>query len=613
MSTTVQELKRFMVGRPLPTDAEHHQRLSKTLALAVFSSDALSSVAYATEEILLVLAAAGTAAALQWSLPIAAAIVGLLLIVTTSYWQTIEAYPAGGGSYIVAMENLGTVAGQTAGAALMIDYVLTVSVSVAAGVAAITSAAPALLPYRVDLGLAAIAALTLANLRGVRESGRTFAVPTYGFVLCFASVVLWGLIHLFRAGMPAAALEPAAPAVTSVAAAITPFLFLHAFASGCTALTGVEAISNGVAAFQRPESRNARLTLLTMALILGGLFAGITVLAHAYGVMPRENETVVSQVARLSFGSGPPYYVVQAFTALILIVAANTSFADFPRLCSLHARDRFLPRQLTHRGDRLVFSNGIVLLGMVAAALLVLFGGDTHALIPLYAVGVFLAFTLSQAGMVVHWWRRRHPGWRRHMVVNGTGAVTTAIVTVIIAATKFTHGAWIVVLLIPALVVVFFRIHAHYDRVASQLSLTTYRPGAHPQNFVLVLVGGVHQASLQAVEYARTLGPHVTAVYVDQDGDEASVLEKWRQWGGDTPLVVLPSPYRELMPTLLAYIDRYHAVVKEDGYITLVLPEFVPRRWWHVLLHNQTALRLKAALMFKSGIAVVDVPYHLGA
>ena len=609
---TVHEMKRLMVGTPLPSEAERHQRLSKKLALAVFSSDALSSVAYATEEILLVLAAAGAAVALQWSLPIGAAIVALLVIVTTSYWQTIHAYPTGGGSYIVAMENLGTVAGQTAGAALMIDYVLTVSVSVAAGVAAITSAMPGLLPYRVGIGIVAIAALTVGNLRGVKESGRTFALPTYGFIVCLSGVIVWGGARLLT-GAGGEPLEAARPAVDHAVAIITPFLLLHAFASGCAALTGVEAISNGVPAFERPESRNAGMTLVAMAVILGTLFVGITLLAHAYGVMPRENETVISQIALISLGTTPFYYLVQSFTALILIVAANTSFADFPRLCSLHARDGFLPRQLTHRGDRLVFSNGILMLGVVSAILVVAFNADTHALIPLYAVGVFLAFTLSQAGMVVHWWRSRNAGWRRSMALNATGAVTTAIVTVIIAATKFTHGAWIVVVLIPVLVAVFFRIHVHYDRVASQLSLSTYKPAAHLENVVLVPIGGVHQASLRAVEYARTLGEHVTAVYVDQNGDERTVLEKWREWGGDTPLIILPSPYRDVVPTLRAYIERVRASVDRTGYVTLVLPEFVAKRWWHIVLHNQTALRLKAAFLFQPGVAVVDVPYHLRA
>jgi amino acid transporter len=599
-------LKQWLVGMPLPTAEERQQRLSKTLALAVFSSDALSSVAYATEEILFVLILAG-AAALSWSLPIGTTIMALLIIVTTSYWQTIHAYPGGGGSYIVAMENLGTVAGQTAGAALMIDYILTVSVSVAAGVAAITSAVPAWLPHRVALGLVAIAVVTLANLRGVRQSGQIFALPTYGFIASLGVLILWGGVRwVTGSSTPPPAALPAPGTMT-----VTLFLLLRAFASGCTALTGVEAISNGVTAFKPPESRNASLTLVVMALILGVLFTGITGLASAYGIIPNENETVMSQITRRVFGGGLFYYAIQAFTALILIVAANTSFADFPRLCSLQARDGFLPRQLTHRGDRLVFSNGILVLGVVAGVLLVVFHGETHALIPLYAVGVFLAFTLSQAGMVRHWWRLRDPGWRRHMAINGAGALTTGMVTVIIAGEKFMQGAWIVVALIPLLVVGFFRIHAHYTHVTAELSLENYRPMPRGPHYVIVPIGGVHVASLRALEYARTISDHVAAVYVDHDGDADRVQAAWQTWGLGASLVVLCSPYRAVARPLLDYIAKEHDAQGGKGFMTVVLPEFASRHWWHAFLHNQTALRLKGVLWFRRDIAVVDVPYHL--
>ncbi len=598
-------LKRWFVGSPLPSVAERYQRLSKRLALAVFSSDALSSVAYATEEILLVLVAAGSVA-LIWSLPVGLAIIGLLAVVATSYWQTIHAYPSGGGSYIVARENLGTPAGLVAGAALLIDYVLTVAVSVAAGVAALTSAVPALLTHRVGIGVAAIAVIMIANLRGVRESGRLFAVPTYGFIVCLGALILWGSARLFMTGEVPPVIIP-----HRTTNPVALFLLLRAFSAGCTALTGVEAISNGVPAFKPPESRNAGLTLVAMAVILGGFFAGITGLAYANGIVPRAEETVVSQIARLTFGSGVFYYATQAFTALILFVAANTSFADFPRLSSLLARDGFLPRQLTHRGDRLVFSNGIVALGALAAVLLVAFGGETHALIPLYAVGVFVSFTLSQAGMVEHWRRIREPGWARHMAINATGALTTGVVSVIIGVTKFTHGAWIVVVLIPMLIILFIRIRAHYDRVAAQLSLQGYQPTPEGTHYVIVPMGGVHRATLRALEYARTISPHVTAVYVDQLGDANRVLEKWSEWGGGTPLVVLATPYRSLARPLLEYIDRVHREQGGKGFITVVLPEFVPRRWWEHFLHNQSALLLKGALLFRRGIVVVDVPYHL--
>jgi amino acid transporter len=598
-------LKQWLVGTPLSNIAERHQRLSKTLGLAVFSSDALSSVAYATEEILLVLMLAG-AAALAWSLPIGLAIVALLVIVSTSYWQTIQAYPGGGGSYIVARENLGTIPSLTAGAALLIDYVLTVAVSAAAGVAAFTSAVPGLREHRIAIGILAIAIITLANLRGVKESGTIFAVPTYGFIACVALLIGWGAVGVVVAGAPAHPVEM--PAATH---SLSLLLILRAFSSGCTALTGIEAISDGVPAFKPPESRNAGLTLVAMTLILGTMFAGITFLAHTYGVVPREDQTVVSQIARHVFGGGVLYYVIQAFTALILFVAANTAFADFPRLSSFLARDRFLPRQLANRGDRLVFSNGIVTLGVLAAALLAAFGGETHALIPLYAVGVFLSFTVSQSGMVARWRRARGPGWRRQLAINATGAVATGGVALIIGVTKFVHGAWIVVLLIPLLIVAFLRIRAHYDVVVRQLSLEGYEPSAPVPPRIIVPIGGVHRATVRAVEYARTLNEHVTAVYIDQYGDANRVLERWGEWGHGTPIVVLTSPYRSMVGPLLDYIGRIREAQGGKGLVTVVLPEFMPSRWWQHFLHNQSALLLKGALLFRRDVVVVNVPFHL--
>jgi amino acid transporter len=598
-------LRFWLLGSPLTRAADRHTRLPKRLALAVFSSDALSSVAYATEEILLILVLAGSAA-LSWSLPIGLAIVGLLAIVVSSYRQTIEAYPTGGGAYIVATDNLGVVPGLVAAAALLIDYVLTVSVSVAAGVAAVISAAPLLDAHREVLGLTAIAIIVGANLRGVRESGRLFAIPTYGFVACIALLVGVGIIRLLVEGaghirrMPHEATSP-----------ITLFLLLRAFSSGCTALTGVEAISNGVPAFQPPEARNARITLVWMAVILGSMFAGITWLAHQLAVVPSESETVLSQIARRTFGGGALYYATQAFTALILILAANTSFADFPRLGSLLGRDGFLPHQLAHRGDRLVFSNGIFALGVLAGVLIVAFRGQVNALIPLYAVGVFLSFTLSQTGMIRHWWRQRGPLWRTHALVNGVGALATALVTAIIAVTKFAQGAWLVVLLIPMLVFWFWRIRAHYDRVARQLSVDGWVRPIPRAHRVVVPVAGVHRATLRALDYARRLGPEVTAVYVDYEGDHERVLSAWATWGEGVPLVVLTSPYRSLVGPLLQYLDGLRGQQEPAGVITVVLPEFVPRRWWHHLLHNQSAFLIKGALFFRPDVVVVDVPYHL--
>jgi amino acid transporter len=598
-------LKRWVVGKPMSLAQAHHERLSKTVALAVFSSDALSSVAYATEEILLVLVLAGAAAA-HLLVPVSVAITALLLVVVVSYQQTIHAYPSGGGSYIVARANLGATPGLIAAAALLIDYVLTVSVSVAAGVAALTSAVPALHAHRVALGVSFIALIAFANLRGVRESGRVFAVPTYLFVGTFAIMVGMGLWRWTQGD-----LVPFSPRQVETAVPLTWFLVLRAFSSGCTALTGVEAISNGVPAFKPGEAKNASITMGWMAGILGTLFLGITVLAWALHVTPAEDETVVSQIARSLFGTGLFYYLVQGSTMLILVLAANTSFADFPRLASLLSRDRYAPRQLTTQGDRLVFSNGILVLGGLAALLIVLFRGDTHALIPLYAVGVFISFTLSQAGMVRHWLADHGPGWRWRLAINGTGAVVTAVVTVVIAATKFTHGAWIVVLLIPLMVAGFRAISGHYAAMADELSLEHLAVEPPVTNTVLVLVGDVHMGVVRALRYAQALSSNPKAVYVEIDpGRTLRLEERWAKGGFGVPLVVLSSPYRSVLGPLFEYIERIKTQAPH-GVVTIVIPEFVPRHWWQHMLHNQTALLVKGAMLFRQGIVVVDVPFHL--
>ncbi|OLB39233.1 MAG: amino acid permease [Candidatus Rokubacteria bacterium 13_2_20CM_2_64_8] len=591
----------------MPLAQARHERLGKSIALAVFSSDAMSSVAYATEEILLILVLAGAAAA-HLANPIAVSIAGLLIIVAISYQQTIHAYPNGGGSYIVAHDNLGTVPGLVAAAALLVDYVLTVAVSVAAGVAAITSALPSLQGYKVVLGVLFVAAIALANIRGVRESGRIFAVPTYFFIVSFGVLLVGGFYR-----MVTGTLEPVTEPPPAAMEALTWFLVLRAFSSGCTAMTGTEAISNGIPAFRAPESRNAAITLAWMAGILATLFVGLTVLASALHVLPSDTETVVSQIARRVFGSGLLYYLIQAATALILVLAANTSFADFPRLSSLLARDRFVPRQFATLGERLVFSNGILVLAGFAALLLVAFRGETHALIPLYAVGVFISFTLSQSGMVHYWWTRRGPGWRHRLAINGTGALATGIVTIVIAATKFTHGAWIVVIVIPMLVVTFLAMHRHYEEVAEALTLEGLEGPPEFQHTVLVLVGDVHRGVVRAVQYARTLAPNATvrAVYVETDpGRTAKLEEKWGAWGLGVPLVVLTSPYRSLLRPLLDYIDHIQAR-GDDQMVTIVVPEFLPRRWWQHVLHNQTALLVKGALLFRKNTVVADVPYLL--
>ncbi|HEY63883.1 MAG TPA: APC family permease [Caldilineae bacterium] len=607
-------VRRLLVGSPLETSQAVHERLSKVKALAVFSSDALSSVAYATEEMLLVLVLAGTGAlALSW--PIALAIATLLVIVATSYYQGIHAYPSGGGAYIISKENLGVMFGLVAGAALLIDYILTVAVSVSAGVAAITSAVPSLYDHRVALGILFIVLITWGNLRGVRESGTIFAIPTYLFIVSFLMMIGTGLARAMTGQIIRAPVRE----TIEPTHALTLFLILRAFSSGCTALTGIEAISNGVMAFKPPEARNASRTLAAMATLLVTMFLGITWLSRAYGIVPVEGETVVSQLARAIFGDGSPFYfLVQATTAFILILAANTSFNGFPRLASLMARDRFLPRQLTNLGDRLVFSNGILILGGMAAALLALFGGSTHALIPLYAVGVFLSFTLAQVGLVRHSLREREPGWRRNIIINGTGAVATGVVLLVIAITKFIHGAWIVIVLMPMLVRMFQAIHHHYQMVRRQLSIRTPdiplpQPVRHHR--VIVPISGVHRGTLKALHYARSLSDDVTAVMVDVEPEQTQrVREQWEELNCSVPLVVLPSPYRSVQGPLIRYIDQVSASLGKGDTLTIVLPEFVPKRSWHYLLHNQTALLLKATLLYRRtehNEVIVDVPYYL--
>ena len=600
-------LKKLVVGSPLATAQARHERLSKTAALAVFSSDALSSVAYATEEILLILVLAGTAA-LHYSIPIGLAIAVLIAVVVSSYRQTIFAYPQGGGSYIVTKDNLGTLPGLISGAALLIDYVLTVAVSMAAGVAALTSAVPALYDYRVGIGVGFVTAITLANLRGLRESGKLFALPTYLFIGFVAVLIMYGLVR-WAFGWDAAAHVPD-PRIVAVQN-LSVFLVLRAFASGCAALTGVEAVSDGVPAFKPPEAKNARIVLAWLGVILISLFVGITFLTRHYHLTPLPEQTILSQLARQIFGDGVLYYVIQASTMLILVLAANTAFADFPRLSYFLARDGFLPRQFGSRGDRLVFSNGILILGGTAAALLVLFGGSTHALIPLYAVGVFLSFTLSQASMVRRWLVRHEPGWRWRWWLNAVGATTTGLVVVVITGTKFTHGAWVVVLLIPLLVMLFVAIRRHYADVAGQLSLDGYGGPPPMEHTVLVLAGDLHKGVIHALQYARTLSPSVKGVYVELDPEKTRRLEeKWIKWGMGVPLVVLSSPYRSLLQPLLEYLNHLLAL-GDNHMVTIVIPEFVTKHWWQHLLHNQTAFLIKGTLLFRKNVVVTDVPYHL--
>jgi amino acid transporter len=614
-------LRQIILGSPLPTTEHAHQRLSKVKALAVFSSDALSSVAYATEEILLVLVTAGLAA-LELSMPIALVITGLLVIVAASYYQTIHGYPSGGGAYIVAHENLGVWPGLIAAAALLIDYVLTVAVSITAGIVAITSAIPDLLSYRVVLCLLAIALIAWANQRGVRESGTLFSIPTYAFVTLLLMLIVVGLVRLLT-GTLSSASAPLASAASASVHPLTTLLILRAFASGCAAMTGVEAISDGVPAFQPPEADNAGKTLIAMAALLATMFLGITYLARTLAILPVEHESVVSQIGRQVFGTGPLYLALQAATAMILVLAANTAFADFPRLSSILSRDGYAPRQLANLGDRLVFSNGIIALALLAALLIVIFGGNTHKLIPLYAVGVFLSFTLSQAGMVRRWHKTRQGQWRLKATINGVGAAATGVVLLVVIDSKFTHGAWIILLLIPLLVGMFRAVHHHYRDMREQIALEqpslerSTQFGTARQFKVVVPISNLNRASLHAVQFARSLSRDVTAVIVDIDPQAtARVEENWRAWNLNVPLVVLKSPYRSVVRPLLTYLEETDRREPERGLAVIILPEIVPARWWQNLLHNQTTLLIKAVLLFRqerSGAArvVINVPYHL--
>jgi amino acid transporter len=600
----VHVLKRLLLGEPLSTAQARHERLTKLTGLAIFASDNLSSVAYASEEILRVLIIAGPAA-LELSTPLAVAIAVVIAIVIYSYRQTILAYPQGASDYIVAKDNIGAAAGLTAGSALLIDYTLTVAVSVSAGIAALTSAFPALFPLRVWLCVGAIALIAVGNLRGLRESGRLFALPSYLFIVGLLALLGVGFIRYTAAG------APPDPTAAEPVMALSAFLVLRAFASGAVALTGIEAVADGVTAFKPPEVVNARAVLAALAVIMTVLFVGTTALADLYDVIPQAHETVVSQLARQVFGGGIMYYYIQAVSMLILVLAANTAFADFPRLAFFMARDGYLPRQFGNRGDRLVFSNGVVMLTVVAAALIVIFDGDTHALIPLYAVGVFTSFTLSQASMVRRWLRLRPARWPWRVAISTLGATTTGTVLLVVAATKFVDGAWIVIALIAILIMTFAAIRRHYEDVAGQLSLDGYGTPEEMSHTVLVLVGDLHRGVVEALQYARTLSPGAKAVYVETDPERTRRLEeKWGRHGLGVPLVVLNSPYRSLLGPLLEYVQ--HLTERPGKHVvTMVIPEFIPARWWQHLLHNQTALLIKGALLFRRNVIVTDVPYHL--
>jgi len=602
-----QALRRFIVGERLPTARAMHERLPKYLALPTFAADAISSSAYATEEVLLVLVLAGSGA-LRYSTAVMLCIAVLFTIVAVSYRQTVTAYPSGGGAYIVARENLGLYPGLIAASALLVDYVLTVAVSIASGVAAIISALPILAGYRVELCLVFIAFITIANLRGVRESGKLFAGPTYLFVASMLLMLVSGSIReLLFPGSRAAA--PQVP----VEQPLTVFLLLRAFASGCAALTGTEAIANSVPSFRPPESRNAATTLMWMLAICVVLNIGAAGFAQAYHIVPDhlQRETVLSQLGRTVFGKGVLYYILQAATAIILTLAATTSFAGFPRLASILAKDSLAPRQLANLGDRLVFSNGILLLGAFSALLTVVFRGMVHALIPLYAVGVFISFTLSQAGMVRHWQKLRTANWHFAAAMNALGAVVTGVVVIVVASAKFIHGAWIALLLIPVLIAVFLKIAQHYRSLATALSTEGYAVPRALRHAVLVLVPGVHRGVVSALLYAKSIATEPEGVFVEIDPAETpKVQEEWYRLHLGIPLTVLQSPWRSLTDSVIQYIRTVRAERHVD-LVTVVIPEFATTRWWHGLLHNQAGLMLKFALMSEPGVVVTNVRYHV--
>jgi amino acid transporter len=604
--TVMRPAYRLIFGRPLRTSEGAHQRLDRPRALGAFGLDALSSVAYGPDEILYVVLLAGPAG-LAWNVPIGIAITVLLAIIVTSYRQTIFAYPHGGGSYTVARENLGTGASLVAAAALMVDYLTTVAVSVTAGVEAIIAFAPFLDAYRVQIDVGVVLLLMFVNLRGVREAGGLFVIPTYVFVGSLGLLIGWGLFQLtLGGGLPHVQSLPSQPVE-----AVSAFLILRAFAGGCTAMTGVEAIANGVPAFEPPETRNAASTLVILAVMLGALFLGVVTVGNAIGAVPSAQASVIAQIGQTVAGGNPLFYVVQISAAIILSLAANTSFNGFPLLAAIMARDGFLPHQFGHRGLRLAYSNGILVLGSLAIVLIVAFRGLTHALIPLFAIGVFLCFTLSQSGMVLHWRRLGGLGWLAKLTINGLGAITTGVVTAIVITTKFLEGAWIVLVLIPLLVWAFVQIHKHDLEEANELQVD--RPPPPPTaapHSVLIPVARLDRSVAATVGYALSIGGPVRALHVVVDEEWAERLRKaWSAWGVDVPLVMLESPYREVLGPLLHEIRRLHR--QAGGNVSVLLPEVVPRHLWQEALHNQTALALQLALRATPDVVVTTVPVQL--
>jgi len=609
----LRRLRTRLIGRPISSELESHERLTKTKALAIFSSDNISSSAYGPEEIMRVLALAGTGA-LTLTLPLAALITIMLAIVTLSYRQTIKAYPHGASSYLVASDNLGAISGVLAAAALLIGYVVTVAVSVSAGVAALSSILPAIYEQRVLISVVMVVILMLGNLRGIRESGTIFMIPTYAYIAIMLGIIAYGMVRSILGDVPSYEAPTAWASIEQGGQALGLFLILRAFSQGAVALTGVEAISDGVPAFKSPEWRNARTTLTWAAIVFAILFLGLAYLLTTIGIVPdpTEQQTVLSQLVRHLAGDGAVLIIAQVATALLLVLAANTSFADFPRLSSFLARDGYLPRQFAFRGERLAFTTGIIALSFMAIGLLIGFDASVTGLIPLYTLGVFIAFTLSQGGMLTRWWRRREPGWRPGLAINGLGTLTTAVVALVVGSSNFFQGSWLVIVLVPLLMLLLLAIHGHYRDMDRALAIDRIPDAGEvaPRPIVIVPISRLDRPALQAIAFANSISSDAVAVHITNDPDEADALrERWPEWAGTTELVVVESPYRALIGPLLAYMDALQRQAPERP-ILVVLAEFVPRHWWENLLHNQTALRLKLRLFRRPNTIVADVPYR---
>lgn len=603
----------LILGSPLPTDRLSHTKVGIAKGLAAFSPDALSSIAYANQEIYLGLLIAGSAG-LSFTFPIGITITGILVIVALSYYQTIQAYPSGGGSYVVARENLGPSAGLLAGAALLLDYVLVAAVSLSAGVEALASAFPVLWSHRVLIAIIILVLVTILNLRGMQETGTVMSIPVYFFVASYILLLVAGLYQMIQGG-PISFAQTAPPATQP----LTIFLLIRTFASGSTALTGIEAIGDSVPAFQKPETKKAGKALILMVVIMATLFLGSLGLSHYFAVISNPEETILSALSRQIFGTTFIYYMIQISTLLVLAVAANTAFSGFPRVAALIAKDRFLPFQLVALGERLVFSNGILLLSAMTGVMVIVFNGESHALVPMFAIGAFLAFTLSQSGMVVHWYRNKGNHWQLKAILNSLGALTTGIMVIVVAVSKFIHGAWITLLVIPLLLLVFYTIHGHYQLVAKQLSLKGLPPDLKTSSQIrlVIPISGVHRGIFDAVTFARSISKKITAVYIEiEPGTGEGIKKRWEEWFPDIPILIEPSPFRTIIGPLFDVLDKHDQESRDGKLAGIVLPDFITTNFFEGILHNQVAWLIKFALLYRRRRMgyqriIIDVPYHL--